>query len=279
VPYNSLRSVRERKGVTIAQLAGKTSISIRTLQAYEAGERPILPEDLRKLSRVLLASTGEILQQPSEPPPPVVPRPTLTVSTHPSPSSHVVPTPVPTLPPREAPFYRQPFRPPREARPPIADGPPVARPRVPRPSRPLRAPLPPGPSTAGQIEQIRHLARRMGLEDAELMERIGVSLESLDHGAARMAIARLRKEMEESGTWQPRVGEGPDHEGEYLAKLRDHRVPIEIRLIDGEKVQGIIEDFTPYLIRIHQSEGGSDLFVRKLAIAYYHTQSPIDDFE
>jgi sRNA-binding regulator protein Hfq len=150
---------------------------------------------------------------------------------------------------------------------------------VQRPSRPPRAPLPPGPSTAGQIEQIRHLARRLGLEDKELPERIGASLESLDHAAARAAIARLRKEMEESGTWQPRVGEGPDHEGEYLAKLRDHRVPIDIRLIDGEKVQGIVEDFTPYLIRIRQPDSESDLFVRKLAIAYYHTQVPIDDFE
>jgi sRNA-binding regulator protein Hfq len=150
---------------------------------------------------------------------------------------------------------------------------------MPRQPRPSRAPQPSGPSTAGQIEQIRHLARRMGLEDAELTERIGGPLESLDHVAARAAIANLRKEMEESGTWQPRVGEGPDHEGEYLAKLRDHQVPIEIRLIDGEKVLGIIEDFTPYLIRIRQSDSGSELFVRKLAIAYYHTQAPIDDFE
>src|SRR5262249_43346024 len=157
-------------------------------------------------------STGEILQQPSEPPPPVVPRPTLTVSTNPPPSSHSVPTSIPTLPPREAPFYRQPFRPSRETRPPIADGPPAARPRLQRQPRPSRAPQPPGPSTAGQIEQIRHLARRMGLEDGEVIERIGASLESLDHGSARAAIARLRTEMEESGTWQPRVGEGPDHE-------------------------------------------------------------------
>jgi sRNA-binding regulator protein Hfq len=119
----------------------------------------------------------------------------------------------------------------------------------------------------------------MGLEEAELPERIGGALQSLDHLSARAAIARLRKEMEESGVWQPRVGEGPDHEGEYLAKLRDHRVPIEVRLIDGERVAGVVEDFTPYLIQVRDPDSGRDIFVRKLAIAYYHTQVPIDDFE
>jgi transcriptional regulator with XRE-family HTH domain/sRNA-binding regulator protein Hfq len=281
MPYNSLRSVRERKGVTIAQLAGKTSISIRTLQAYEAGERPILPDDLRKLSRVLLTSTGEILQQPSAPPTPMPmsPRPTLTTSTHPAPPSLNVPTPLPSAPPRDAPYYRPPFRPARDPRPPLTDGPPAPRPHPLRPPRQTRAPAPPGPSTAGQIEQIRHLARRMGLEEVELADRIGAPLQSLDHASARAAIARLRKEMEESGVWQPRVGEGPDHEGEYLAKLRDHRVPVEVRLIDGEKIEGIVEDFTPYLIQVRQPDSGIDVFVRKLAIAYYHTQVSIDDFE
>ena len=46
--------------MTIAQLAGKTSLSVRTLQSYEAGERAIAPDDLRKLSRVLLVPPAEL---------------------------------------------------------------------------------------------------------------------------------------------------------------------------------------------------------------------------
>src|SRR5947207_3443262 len=59
---NSLRVIREQKGITVAQLAGKTSISIRTLSSYEAGERTIPTEDLRKLSRVLFVTPADILK-------------------------------------------------------------------------------------------------------------------------------------------------------------------------------------------------------------------------
>ena len=293
MPYNSLRSVRERKGVTVAQLAGKTSISIRTLQAYEMGERSILPDDLRKLSRVLIVSPGEILREPSEPPAPPAPprpvlvapapaapsRPVLVAPTPAAPQSLSVPTSSPEVAPRDVPFRRPPFAPAREPLVPTGEASGPSRPRIVRPPSPRRAPHPPGPATAGQIDQIRHLARRMGLEEAELPDRIGSPIEGLDHVGARAAIARLRKEMEESGVWQPRVGEGPDQEGEYLTKLRDHRVPIEVRLIDGGTIQGVVEDFTPYLIRVHQTDDRSDVFVRKLAIAYYRTQVPVDDFE
>src|SRR5712692_4881418 len=226
MPYNSLRPIRERKGLTIAQLAGKTSLSIRTLQSYEAGERAIAPDDLRKLSRVLLATPAEILQPSAPPPPPVAPPPPppqpvpaaapAAPRVEPS-AATVAPPPSSTLAaaaPDEAP-PRRPFIPYSRERPqPGTDGAASARPTRPvRPPREPRPPRPPGPSTAGQIEQIRHLARRMGLNDAELVERASAPLETLDHSGARAAIARLRQELEESGTWQPRVGEGPDQEG------------------------------------------------------------------
>jgi sRNA-binding regulator protein Hfq len=117
------------------------------------------------------------------------------------------------------------------------------------------------------------------MEEPELSDHLGTSLNALDHGAARAAIARLRKEMEESGTWQPRVGEGPDQEGDYLGKLKARQVPIEIRLIDGEKLEGTIQDFTPYLIRIRQRNAEADVSVRKLAIAFYRTQVAVNDLE
>ena len=274
---NSLRLIRERKGMTVAQLAGKTSISIRTMQAYEAGERGIAPDDLRKLSRVLYVSSADLLQ-PSEPPAPAPPPPTPA----PPPVAPTVPV-VETLAPTVAPPAPPPRPPSVASYEPVRRFPPngIKTPRpapAARPPRESRLPKPPGPSTAGQIEQMRHLARRMGIAESVLVERFGV-LESLDHSAARAAITRLRTEMEESGTWQPRVAEGPDQEGEYLGKLRERNVPIEILLINGERFAGPISSFTPYVIQVRDQASGEEVTVRKLAIAYYHTLEPVNDAE
>src|SRR5579859_4506788 len=245
MPYNSLRSIRDQKGLTVAQLAGKTSISIRTLQSYETGEKAILPDDLRKLSRVLLATPTDILRQPAMPPVPppapvedpipaqtVIPA-TTRVAQPPPPSPIVPPVIVETTrppPPRPRPVLRA-----------VEDGPRLPpRPRPVRVAREVRPPRPPGPATAGQQEQIRHLARRMGFDDDTLANRLSAPIGSLDHSTARDAIARLRREMEESGTWQPRVGEGPDQEAEYLGKIRDRGMYLDVRLIDGTQVSGTI---------------------------------------
>jgi sRNA-binding regulator protein Hfq len=279
MPYNSLQSIRDQKGLTVAQLAGKTSISIRTLQSYEAGEKAILPDDLRKLSRVLVTTPTDILRQPATPPVPppapvAIPVPaqvaapvTLRVA-QPSPPPPVMEKTVdqPPLPPRPRPFLRA-----------VDDAPPAPpRPRPVRAPREVRPPRPPGPSSAGQQEQIRHLARRMGLDDDALAERLSAPLASLDHSAARDAIARLRREMEESGTWQPRVGEGPDQEAEYLGKVRERRMILDVRLIDGTELSGTIVDFTSYVIRLRRDDG-TETSVRKLAIAYYQTREAVDD--
>ena len=281
MPYNSLRSIRDQKGLTVAQLAGKTSISIRTLQSYEAGEKAILPDDLRKLSRILLASPTDILRQPATPPTPppapvAIPVPAETVA----PVTLRVAQPAPPPPEMDKPAIQRPLLPPSRPRPilrAVDDAPrALPRPRPVRAPREVRPPRPPGPSTAGQQEQIRQLARRMGLDDDTLAERLSGPLASLDHSAARDAIARLRREMEESGTWQPRVGEGPDQEAEYLGKVRDRQMLLDVRLIDGTEVSGTIVDFTSYVIRLRR-EDGVEISVRKLAMAYYQTRKAVDD--
>lgn len=297
MPNNSLRLIREKKGLTLAQLAGKSSVSIRTLQMYETGERPISADDLRKLSRILLTPTAELMQPSADPPPPP-PSPEPVAPSLPSesasPSSPTETTVIPPVAPPLAPPAES-VRPNGEARAtasaeyvrrPLGPGEPhrsfggvpsrSAPPRPPRPSREPRVPRPPGPSTKGQLEQIHNLARRMGLDDAEVEERIGVSLSSLNHQEARDAIAKLRQHMEESGTWQPRVGEGIDQEGAYLGKLRDRGISVIARLIDGSTVEGKVVDYTPYAIRL-RDDRGEELMVRKLAIAYYQTKGPVDD--
>ena len=47
-----------------------------------------------------------------------------------APASRALPPPMPSLAPRDAPPFRPPFRPAPEFRPPSADGPPTARPRI-----------------------------------------------------------------------------------------------------------------------------------------------------
>lgn len=309
MPNNSLRLIRDKKGLTLAQLAGKTSISIRTLQMYEHGEKSISADDLRKLSRVLFTPTADLLQ-PSADPPPAPPAPDVSQS-----SASAARTPAASSPLTEAPVAppvaarpamdasrsaeddgrtngearlsasselgRRPFPPsgPSEFRRSFgapAAARPAPAPRPPRPAREPRPSRPPGPSTKGQLEQIHNLARRMGLGDAAVEERIGARLSSLDHLGARNAIAKLRQELEDSGTWQPRVGEGADQEGAYLAKLRDQGVAVVARLIDGQSVEGVVVDFTPYVICL-RAEDQSEVTVRKLAIAYYQTKGPIRD--
>lgn len=280
--YISLRAIREQKGLTIAQLAGKTSISLRTLQAYESGDRTVAPDDLRKLARVLVVSAAEILQ-PAEPPPePVTPPPPPAPTPAPA-AIRVAPAePPPTV---NGPQYSS--RPPSfggTAQPTAERGPRrpfgaptgVPRPAAPRPSRPPRPVRPPSPATSGQLDQIRNFARRLGLDDAQLAEEVGAPLESLTLPAAREAIAKLRTQMESSGTWRPRVGEGPDQEGEYLNRLRDAAIPIEVLLFGGEKIRGLIDSFTPYVIQVRQPDG-TLAALRKLAVVYYRTLEAVDD--
>jgi sRNA-binding regulator protein Hfq len=317
MPQNSLRLIREQKGLTVAQLAGKTSISIRTLQAYEAGERAIAGDDLRKLSRLLFVTPAELLQTPppslhvTSPEPPAA---TKLSSTSPLSAPTMAPEPQPTPAPvfgeprtfpesrpfgesrysHDSPRFpmdtgRRPLgdvapRPfgspmPREPRPVRPERPFGQRPAGPRPTRERPAPRPPGPATAGQIDQIHNLARRLGMEEAQVLEQAGRPLESMDRMQARQVIAALRKNLEDSGTWQPRVGEGQDQEGAYLDKLQQRRVAIEVRLITGERLHGTVESYTPYIIRLRDASTGGDVAVRKLAIAYYRTEEPMDDAE
>ncbi|MGH7861407.1 MAG: hypothetical protein ACREOS_04125, partial [Candidatus Dormibacteraceae bacterium] len=219
------------------------------------------------------ATTSDILQ-PAPPPPAPPPRPI-----EPAPVREpVAVAPADVVPPNR-PIET---RPDADVQQPRMERPGVVRPTAPHPPRPPReAPAArlPGPASAGQIDQIHSLARRMGLDDAALVEHVGGPLDKLDHLGARAAIATLRKAMEDSGTWQPKIAEGPDQEAEYLGKLRARHATIDVQLINGERFQGTVEDCSSYVIRLRESESGSEVYLRKLAIAYYRTQGPIDDAE
>ena len=166
---STLRYLRERKGLTVSQLAAKSSISSRVITEYEEGTQSISLAHAKLLAKALWVGIEDLMPPAGAAPPPQVaatssaPRPT------PSPAPPA-PRPQPTqnstttapvnnyrpaqnsAPPREAP---------RVVRPVSGDGQPgrggsaTATGRGPKPTRP--APPPPGPLTEGQL--LRRIGR------------------------------------------------------------------------------------------------------------------------
>lgn len=64
-----LRTIRNRKGMSVNQLASRSGISIATLIQYEKGERQIPPADLRRLAKALYVDEWDINPRSSPPPP------------------------------------------------------------------------------------------------------------------------------------------------------------------------------------------------------------------
>jgi len=63
-----LRTIRDRKGMSVNQLASRSGISIATLIQYEKGEQEIHPGDLRRLAKMLYVDEWDINPRSSPPP-------------------------------------------------------------------------------------------------------------------------------------------------------------------------------------------------------------------
>src|SRR5205823_3229191 len=84
---NMLRSIRERKGLTVGQLAARASIPSRVLTEYEEGRQPIPLPHAKLLAKALWVQIEDLLpaassmprpaaaSNPSAAPPPQAPRP------------------------------------------------------------------------------------------------------------------------------------------------------------------------------------------------------------
>src|SRR5438132_10351262 len=79
---NMLRSIRERKGLTVGQLAARASIPTRVLTEYEEGRQPIPLPHAKLLAKALwvrledlMPPAGSVPQPQSQPQPPPGPRP------------------------------------------------------------------------------------------------------------------------------------------------------------------------------------------------------------
>src|SRR5438132_8414863 len=118
---NMLRSIRERKGLTVGQLAARAGVPTRVLTEYEEGRQPIPLPHAKLLAKALWVQIEDLLPAAGTTPPP--PNPT---AAPPSPAVVHTPRPQPQTPVSQGP--RPSPAPPPQARPsgtaPSIQGPP-----------------------------------------------------------------------------------------------------------------------------------------------------------
>src|SRR5438477_3077500 len=121
---NMLRSIRERKGLTVGQLAARASIPSRVLTEYEEGRQPIPLPHAKLLAKALWAQIEDLLPAAGTAPPapnptPAPPAPAVAHTPRPQPQAPVSqsPRPAPAAPPQARPSGTAPPMqgPPREA--------------------------------------------------------------------------------------------------------------------------------------------------------------------
>ena len=273
-----LRSIREKKGFTLGQLAGRSGISAKVLAEYEEGQHSISPAHAKLLAKALWVGIEDII-----PPPGAIQAAPVTSSTSVSGETHR-PQDVATsnaASDRQAPVAT------RSGEEVIAEDGTIEnanRTKIPGASeqRPQRAPkagsMAASPITEGQLQELLHLAMRLEIDDTQLEERVGKSLSTLKRTEAKEWIKRLRGMADEvaPGT-KVRYGQWPeakeDREALYLREQKEAGATFLFKLFNGETFTGSISDFTAYTITVKQGKQGKqndeDVVLRKLAIAYY----------
>lgn len=295
-----LRSIREKKGLSLPQLAARASIPARIIADYEDGRLAMPLNHARLIAKALWVPIEDLMPPgsmptpaPSTPSPQPRPEPQAQADTGgyrqqtaTAPRPDVPMQAPPQQPPRPAQpgGYQAPPQPtqaPREQRPPSGEG---GRPRgvagrgAPgdaRQTRPAKAlPHPPGPISEGQLQELSRLAMRLEIDQQQMEVRIGKSLASLTRPEARDWIKKLRAIADEIapsqkvhyGVW-PEAQE--DREAAYLRQQRDANARFTFKLFNGEEFSGTLSDFTPYTITVKPEGTEDEVVLRKLAIAYY----------
>lgn len=307
---STLRSLRERKGLTISQLAGKASIPSRVIADYEEGRLTITLAHAKVLAKALWVGI-EDLMPPAGSIPPTASQPSVAPAPPPvqRQTSPAPPTPRPaqpqqepqrTPPPGYAPAgqgqgYRQDrhdyaggtgqraeaSRPPRSEGREGRDSGAHRRPTDNTASRPARpAPPPPSAISEGQVQELERLAAKLEIAIEQLEERIGKKVVELTRPEAKDWIKRIRGMAEElAPSKKAAYGQWPgghvDQEAAYLAAQKETGAYFRFKLFNGEEIGGVITDFTPYTITVSTNGSGDDTVLRKLAIAYYRRGEPV----
>ncbi|MDQ6693686.1 MAG: helix-turn-helix transcriptional regulator [Chloroflexota bacterium] len=275
---NMLRQIRERKGLTVSQLAARASISTRVISEYEEGTHP-LPlahakllakalwvgiEDLMPPASAVLAGQAQVAQAP-----------TYKQTRGDDSQSTRLPTPQPegsqqVLPPMSG---RLDAKLPESPSPVVGNNNPQADAQS-KPLRPTRLPAPPpGPISEGQNQELARLAVRLNITLEQLEERIGKGSSTLTRPEATEWIKRLRGMADQvAPTTRVKVGQWPEmHEDQEASYLKEHRgrEPFFFKLFNGDELTGPILDYTPYTITVQPDDGPGEMVLRKLAIVYY----------
>lgn len=283
-----LRSIREKKGFTLGQLAGRSGISTKVLADYEEGQHSISLVHAKLLAKALWVGVEELIPPPGAiQPSPASPVTSSTSAPGISPVSQDVTTPhVATE--RQAPVAT------RSGDEIITENVMIGGADQLRISgageqQPQRAPkaasVAASPITEGQLQELAHLAVRLQIDNTQLEERVGKSLSTLKKAEAKEWIKKLRGMADEvaPGT-KVRYGKWPeakeDREALYLREQKEFGAAFLFKLFNGETFTGVVSDFTTYTItvkligKITGKQDDEDVVLRKLAIAYYRRLAP-----
>jgi transcriptional regulator with XRE-family HTH domain len=256
---DNLWDLRQRRNLTVKQLAGKSGVSAASIYAYEGGEM-IKLSDLNKLAKALYVNSADIKNPPD-------PRPK---------SKPEKPAPLPPKPAAE-----RPSPPPTSPTTPPAKSVLEARPRPLNRWQKMKLKQLSQPVTEGQINHLLMLAAKMEQDETAVVERIGKPFAELTFGEAKHWITtytnelKVRKAAVEGerppGTRRPRahLPEGVDEfEANYLLARQEAGDELTFTLLNDNTFNGRIIGFSPYNITISQADG-TEMTLQKMALAYY----------
>lgn len=243
----NLWALRKKRNMKVGQLASKSGIPTKQIIAYEKGER-IKVAHRARLARALFVNQEDIKwesepEQKKKPKPP--PKPAAKPQTGAEPA------------PKESPKESSPNK--------------IHKTPAMQPARPT------------QLEYLRNLLGKLGVEETAVAEEIGKPLDKLTQGQAGRLLSEYTRQWTEYRRVHPPgtlgiannqgkraiLPEGVDRfEFEYLAARQEAEDVLAFTLFDGSVKHGRILGFTPYFITI-QEENGDETTIQRLALAYY----------
>ena len=242
-----LWELRQKKKMTVKQLASRSGVKAGNIYAYESGD-PVRMADLEKLAKVLYVNSNEIKIQ-SDPIPKKKKK-----------------KPAAAAPPAAKSTPAQPSTPSAEKQ---------ASPKKQAP--PKKQARQAAAARQGQIDHLLVLAQKVGHSEADVSERVGKPLAEM---SVKEAKAWLKTYTEECKTLRPDdtrtkrayLPEAVDtFELNYLTQQQEAETMMTFRLLDKTEFSGVIIGFTPYAITIRQADG-RELTLQKLALAYFMTE-------
>jgi transcriptional regulator with XRE-family HTH domain/sRNA-binding regulator protein Hfq len=233
-----LWKIRERKGMSVNQLAAKSGVPAISINEYETG-RTIRSADLPKLAKALFVEEWDIA---IEGPP------------RPKPARRGPPTPPPDTAPE-----------PERAKPRAAK-----RLKSAQPARPSQI------EHLLTLTE-RHFGKDRTALETELgrpLEQMTRREASQMLSEYQQVLSQSRPaETEEPGEVKRKRAYLPESVDEfelnYLTAHQEAGTPIRFTLFDGREMTGAVVGFSPYSITLQEAESGDEITLQKLAIAYY----------